>query len=120
MASMRNWLHGDEEQAKPLADKLKRRVTMVQCKAGKGRSGTVACSYLISQEGWSRPEALRRFKSRRMRAGFSEGPGGEEHVVIVDGAGHGNEVEGRADINAGKSYGNSMGRLASHLKDERE
>jgi hypothetical protein len=55
-----------------------------------------------------------------MRAGFSEGPGGEEHVVIVDGAGHGNEVEGRADINAGKSYGNSMGRLASHLKDERE
>jgi hypothetical protein len=55
-----------------------------------------------------------------MRAGFGEGPDGEGHVVIVDGAGHGNEIEGGAETNAGKGYGNSMERLASHLKDERE
>jgi hypothetical protein len=54
-----------------------------------------------------------------MRAGFGEEPDGGEHVVTVDDAGYGIEAEGRADTNAGKSYENSMGRLASHLKDER-
>ncbi|KAK1907553.1 hypothetical protein P3342_005880 [Pyrenophora teres f. teres] len=39
MASMRNWLH-----EKP------GRVAVVHCKAGKGRSGTASCSYLISEE----------------------------------------------------------------------
>jgi protein-tyrosine phosphatase len=87
MASMRNWLHNDEEQEKPSADKLKRRVAVVHCKAGKGRSGTVACSYLISQEGWSRCEALKRFTERRMRAGFGEGvsiPSQLRYVRYVD------------------------------------
>jgi protein-tyrosine phosphatase len=87
MASMRNWLHGNEEQEKHSADKLKRRVAVVHCKAGKGRSGTVACSYLISQEGWGRSEALKRFTERRMRAGFGEGvsiPSQLRYVRYVD------------------------------------
>jgi protein-tyrosine phosphatase len=87
MASMRNWLHGDEEQEKSSSDKSNRRVAVVHCKAGKGRSGTVACSYLISQEGWSRSEALRRFTERRMRAGFGEGvsiPSQLRYVRYVD------------------------------------
>ena len=62
MAAMRNWLHEKEG-----------RVAVVHCKAGKGRSGTVATSYLISQEGWRIEDALRRFTTRRMRSGFGEG-----------------------------------------------
>jgi protein-tyrosine phosphatase len=84
---MRNWLHGDEEQEKPSANNPKRRVAVVHCKAGKGRSGTVTSSYLISEEGWSRPEALKRFTERRMRAGFGEGvsiPSQLRYVRYVD------------------------------------
>lgn len=65
MASMREWLKGPEAKDG--------RVVVVHCQAGKGRSGTVACSYLISEEGWSREEALARFTARRMRSGFGEG-----------------------------------------------
>lgn len=65
MASMRNWLKGLEVP--------KDRVVVVHCKAGKGRSGTVACSYLISEEDWSIEDALSRFTQRRMRSGFGEG-----------------------------------------------
>jgi len=84
---MRNWLHGDEELEKPSANNPKRRVAVLHCKAGKGRSGTVACSYLISEEGWSRPEALKRFTERRMRVGFGEGisiPSQLRYVRYVD------------------------------------
>lgn len=70
MASMRNWLQVEVESGE---EKGKHRVAVVHCKAGKGRSGTSACSYLISEEGWKREDALKRFTSRRMRSGFGNG-----------------------------------------------
>ncbi|KAH1300247.1 hypothetical protein KXX33_004986 [Aspergillus fumigatus] len=75
MGSMRNWLHrldgpDGEGASHPVEEK---RVAVVHCKAGKGRSGTIACSYLISHEGWKMEDALERFTARRMRVGF--GPG---------------------------------------------
>ena len=87
MASMRNWLQREEEHEDKAEEMKKRRVAVVHCKAGKGRSGTVACSYLISQEGWKKAEALRRFTERRMRAGFGEGvsiPSQLRYVGYVD------------------------------------
>ncbi|KAL8688842.1 MAG: hypothetical protein Q9218_005344 [Villophora microphyllina] len=65
MASMRDWLKGPETKVG--------RVVVVHCKAGKGRSGTAACSYLISEEGWTVDDALLRFTTRRMRSGFGAG-----------------------------------------------
>ncbi|KAF2279191.1 phosphatases II [Westerdykella ornata] len=62
MASMRNWLHEKED-----------RVAVLHCKAGKGRSGTVSCSYLISEEEWDVDKALKRFTERRMRPGMGKG-----------------------------------------------
>ena len=63
---MRNWLKDAD------GDKGKR-VVVVHCKAGKGRSGTIATSYLVSQEGWKKEDALARFTARRMRPGFGAG-----------------------------------------------
>ncbi|KAE8384946.1 hypothetical protein BDV23DRAFT_165844 [Aspergillus alliaceus] len=71
MGSMHNWLHGLDGKGE--AQKKRKRVAVVHCKAGKGRSGTVACSYLMSHEGWKKEDALQRFTERRMRSGF--GPG---------------------------------------------
>ncbi|KAL8766823.1 MAG: hypothetical protein Q9209_006481 [Squamulea sp. 1 TL-2023] len=65
VASMRDWLKGPDTNP--------RRVVVVHCKAGKGRSGTAACSYLISEEGWTVEDALFRFTTRRMRSGFGAG-----------------------------------------------
>ncbi|KAL8937173.1 MAG: hypothetical protein Q9211_003821 [Gyalolechia sp. 1 TL-2023] len=65
MASMRDWLKGPDTEVG--------RVVVVHCKAGKGRSGTAACSYLISEEGWTVEDALFRFTTRRMRSGFGAG-----------------------------------------------
>ena len=87
MASIRNWLHPEQEDEKQVSGQKKRRVAVVHCKAGKGRSGTVASSYLISQEGWRKEDALRRFTERRMRAGFGEGvsiPSQLRYVGYVD------------------------------------
>ena len=42
-------------------------------KAGKGRSGTIACSYMIAECGWEPAAAMMRFTERRMRAGFGQG-----------------------------------------------
>ena len=50
-----------------------KRVIVVHCKAGKGRSGTASCSYLISEEGWTLEDAIARFTERRMRPGYGNG-----------------------------------------------
>ncbi|KAM4058865.1 dual specificity phosphatase, catalytic domain-containing protein [Hirsutella rhossiliensis] len=97
MASMRNWLHGgplegataarqDSSSLSPPppaasnadgkalgAGKRGKRVVVVHCKAGKGRSGTATCSYLISEQGWKAEDALARFTERRMRPRFGAG-----------------------------------------------
>lgn len=76
MAGMRNWLNedlGEGKAAKGEGEKERKRVVVVHCKAGKGRSGTMACSYLISECGWTPKEALARFTERRMRPGFGAG-----------------------------------------------
>lgn len=91
MASMRNWLNGDDDDpsggnsstAKPAEshsskdlikkDGNSKRVVVVHCKAGKGRSGTSACSYLISQCGWTPEDALAKFTEKRMRPQFGAG-----------------------------------------------
>jgi protein-tyrosine phosphatase len=84
MGSMRNWLHnldGDDKEEKG------ERVAVVHCKAGKGRSGTIACAYLISQEGWKKEDALQRFTDRRMRVGFGNGvsiPSQLRYVGYID------------------------------------
>ena len=70
MAGMRNWLQGEGENGK---EDSKGRVVVVHCKAGKGRSGTIACSYLISECDWKPNEALATFTERRMRPGFGQG-----------------------------------------------
>ncbi|KAJ5666737.1 Phosphatase tensin type [Penicillium macrosclerotiorum] len=91
MGSMRNWLHRLDEKDKSDTDegddKTKKRVAVVHCKAGKGRSGTVATGYLISQEGWKKEDALRRFTERRMRANFGNGvsiPSQLRYVEYID------------------------------------
>lgn len=50
-----------------------KRVIVVHCKAGKGRSGTSACSYLISECGWTPEDAIARFTERRMKPRFGAG-----------------------------------------------
>jgi protein-tyrosine phosphatase len=75
MAGMRKWLR--EGEGLEVEEKGGRggnpRVVVVHCKAGKGRSGIMACSYLISECGWKADEALARFTERRMRPGFGQG-----------------------------------------------
>lgn len=84
MGSMRNWLQRLEQKE---GDEPGERVAVVHCKAGKGRSGTVATGYLISQEGWKKEEALQRFTERRMRVGFGNGvsiPSQMRYVGYID------------------------------------
>ncbi|RMZ77548.1 hypothetical protein DV737_g4350, partial [Chaetothyriales sp. CBS 132003] len=86
MAAMRNWIKRLDEEPQSAQDGP-RRIAVVHCKAGKGRSGTVSTSYLISEEGWKREEALQRFTTRRMRAGFGQGvsiPSQLRYVAYVD------------------------------------
>lgn len=86
MGSMRNWLQRLDEKDSTDAEKSER-VVVVHCKAGKGRSGTIACAYLISQEGWKKEDALQRFTDRRMRVGFGQGvsiPSQLRYVGYID------------------------------------
>lgn len=80
---MRNWIKG-LESGEEGTDEQRRRVAVVHCKAGKGRSGTVSCSYLISQEGWQKEKALQRFTDRRMRVGFGQGVSIPSQLRYVD------------------------------------
>lgn len=87
MASMRSWLHeedtkssdakhdakGDKGKQVGQSDGKSKRVVVVHCKAGKGRSGSMTCSYLISECGWKAEDALARFTERRMRPTFGAG-----------------------------------------------
>lgn len=71
---MRNWIYGlDDKDSSKRHEQRGRRFAVVHCKAGKGRSGTIACGYLISEEGWTLEDALQRFTERRMRVGFGAG-----------------------------------------------
>ncbi|UKZ82686.1 hypothetical protein TrVFT333_010481 [Trichoderma virens FT-333] len=72
--------NGDNTEAVPetssepaKSGRNKKRVVVVHCKAGKGRSGTASCSYLIAEEGWKAEDALTRFTQRRMRPQFGAG-----------------------------------------------
>ncbi|OAA66817.1 phosphatidylinositol-trisphosphate 3-phosphatase pten [Niveomyces insectorum RCEF 264] len=88
LASMRQWLGADcegplddgvantktdDKEAKKDKAAQTHRVVVVHCKAGKGRSGTMACSYLVAECGWTPEQALSRFTARRMRPGFGSG-----------------------------------------------
>ncbi|KAJ5993902.1 Phosphatase tensin type [Penicillium sp. IBT 35674x] len=94
MGSMRNWLHRLDEPKKSESteqtsdaektDSPSDRVVVVHCKAGKGRSGTIATAYLISQEGWKKEDALQRFTDRRMRVGFGAGVSIPSQLRYVD------------------------------------
>ncbi|KAG6057516.1 hypothetical protein E4U32_005085 [Claviceps aff. humidiphila group G2b] len=59
--------------AGPVTARDEKRVVVVHCKAGKGRSGTMATSYLVSEEGWTPEDALARFTAQRMRPKFGAG-----------------------------------------------
>ena len=79
MSSMRDWLgdgtgdeHGSRVEGSRGEDESKR-VVVLHCKAGKGRSGTVTCAYLVAEEGWKLQDALTRFTQHRMRPGFGAG-----------------------------------------------
>lgn len=81
---MKNWLEGVGDKHTKTPEK---RVAVVHCKAGKGRSGTIATAYLVSQEGWKKEDALRRFTERRMRVGFGSGvsiPSQQRYVGYVE------------------------------------
>ncbi|ESZ90491.1 dual specificity phosphatase [Sclerotinia borealis F-4128] len=76
VGGMSNWLEGmgdGEGGGRKEGGKEEGKVVVVHCKAGKGRSGTMACSYLIAECGWKASDALARFTERRMRPGFGQG-----------------------------------------------
>jgi protein-tyrosine phosphatase len=67
--SLETWLGDDGKEG----NDGKGRAGVLHCKAGKGRSGTVACSYLIAAQGWDMDKAMTRFTERRMRPNWGDG-----------------------------------------------
>lgn len=63
---------GSKSRIESASKEPNKRVVVVHCKAGKGRSGTASCSYLISEEGWTKEAAVNRFTERRMRPGWNQ------------------------------------------------
>ncbi|KAJ2892482.1 phosphoinositide 3-phosphate phosphatase [Zalerion maritima] len=79
-----------QEQPSQQPDKSKvpeqnpNRVTVVHCKAGKGRSGSMSVSYLLSECGWTKTSALQRFTERRMLPGFGSGVSIPSQIRWID------------------------------------
>lgn len=61
---MHEWLHPVDPV---LAEK---RLAVIHCKAGKGRTGSMACYYLISECGYTAIDAMATFTAKRMKSGF--------------------------------------------------
>ena len=72
LASIRNWLDEKDDIGTGDNNECNRRIVVMHCRAGMGRSGTMTCAYLISECGWSPSEASARFTERRMRTGFGQ------------------------------------------------
>lgn len=79
MGGMKKWLNAgptpvaEAQSGRRDSNPENGKVVVVHCRAGKGRSGTIACAYLIAECGWTAEEALTRFTERRMRPGFGQG-----------------------------------------------
>ncbi|RPB21974.1 phosphatases II [Terfezia boudieri ATCC MYA-4762] len=51
----------------------RKKIALVHCKAGKGRSGTLISAYFVAHENKTAMEAMGVFTTKRMRIGFGEG-----------------------------------------------
>lgn len=69
--AMQNHLAGNDASVDSAGKKKK--IAVLHCKAGKGRSGLGTCSFLVTHRGWTEQDARTLFTAKRMRAGFGEG-----------------------------------------------